>query len=106
MALLGGELDIPLPGKKSLKHTIKPGTQSGTINTVRGKGFPDPRNGMNGHLYIHVSVHIPTGLDDESKKVVEEFKKLELFKEPTSEKPDVSKERKKEGRERYGFGRY
>lgn len=106
MALLGGELEIKLPGQRSLKHNVKSGTQSGHIDTVRGKGFPDPRNGMNGHLYIHISVHIPTGLDEESKKLVEEFKKLELFKEPTSEKPDLSNERRKEGKQRYGFGSY
>lgn len=104
MALLGGELTVPIPGSRTYKHTIKSGTQSGHIETVRGKGFPDPRNGMNGHLYIHVNVHIPSGLDDKSKELIEEFKNNEVFKEPRAEKPDVTHNKRNQGKQKYGFG--
>jgi len=103
MALLGGSVDIPLPNGKTVAQKVAPGTQSGHKETMRGKGFPDPRTGMNGHLHIHINVHIPTGLDEESKKLMEQFKEQELFREPRIEKPNVDNERKAQGQQRYGF---
>jgi len=105
MALLGGSVDIPLPTGRVVSQKINAGTQSGHRETVRGKGFPDPRTGMNGHLHVHINVHIPTGLDDNSKELIEQFREHELFKEATLEKPNVDAERKSQGQDRYGFRR-
>jgi len=106
MALLGGSVDIPLPNGKTVSQKIAPGTQSGHKETMRGKGFPDPRTGMNGHLYVHINVHIPTGLDEDSKSLIEQFKEKELFRDPRLEKPNIDNERKAQGHERYGFRRF
>jgi len=95
MAVLGGEYELTLPSGTEIKHKVKAGTQPSQVDKIRGKGLPNPRTGMNGNLYIHHQVHIPAGLDDEQKKIMEQFKEQELFKDYRWDKP--SKEAVKSG---------
>jgi len=76
-ALLGAEKPIAtLDGEVILK--VPPGTNSGTILRVKGKGVPFGMNNKRGDLYVRVKVKIPEKLSREEKKVIEELKKLGL----------------------------
>lgn len=73
-AALGGEVEIPtLDGR--LTRPIQPGTQPGTVLTVRGRGMPDLRGGR-GDLQVHLEVHVPTSLSPEERRLLAQFAKL------------------------------
>lgn len=74
-ATLGGEARIPtLEGKASVK--IPPGTQSGTVFKLRGKGMPVLGTSHRGDLLVTVMVEVPTKLNAEQRKKLEEFAAL------------------------------
>ena len=74
-AALGGEVNVPtLEGKASLK--IPAGTQGGTLFKLRGKGIPRLNTGQRGDLLVRVMVEVPTKLDSEQRKKLEEFAEL------------------------------
>jgi molecular chaperone DnaJ len=74
-AALGGEIRVPtLTGPIDLK--IPHGTQSGTVFRVRQKGMPSLRSNQRGDLFIRVEVEVPTKLNSEQKKKLEEFAAL------------------------------
>ena len=72
-AVLGTTITVPtLDGKVSLK--VPPGTQSGKVLRVRGRGVPagSGRNGKKpGDLLVKLEVVVPTELTDEQKAAVE-----------------------------------
>ena len=72
-AVLGTTITVPtLDSKVTLK--VPPGTQSGKVLRVRGRGVPagSGRNGTNtGDLMVKVEVVVPTELTDEQKAAVE-----------------------------------
>ena len=70
---LGAEIDIPTMNGIE-KNTIKAGTQTGTIVTLKGKGFPSVRNPkISGDLYATLNVQIPTKLSDAQKEHLKAF---------------------------------
>jgi molecular chaperone DnaJ len=74
-ALLGARIEIPSPdGKVALK--IPPGVQSSTSFRFRGKGFPSLRDPVRGDFLVKVNVVLPDKIDNLSRKLVEEFEKL------------------------------
>lgn len=77
-AALGASVDTPtIDGRTSLK--VPPGTQSGQILRMRGKGAPDPQTGRRGDQYVHIQIVIPEKLDEKSKKLLEEFGRLNAY---------------------------
>jgi len=72
-ATLGTTITVPtLEGKVTLK--VPPGTQSGRVLRVRGRGVPagNGRNaGAPGDLLVKVEVLVPTALTDEQRAAVE-----------------------------------
>jgi len=75
-AALGDEVQVPvldIDEKKETteKLTIKPGTESGEIITLRNKGVPHLRGGGRGDLHVHVQVKTPKKLSSEQKKLFE-----------------------------------
>ncbi|MBI4340763.1 MAG: molecular chaperone DnaJ, partial [Candidatus Omnitrophica bacterium] len=73
-AALGAEVDVPtLNGRVSMK--VPPGTQSGTVFRVRGKGLPDVHDGRTGDLLVRVVVETPTHLNAAQRRALEEFAK-------------------------------
>jgi molecular chaperone DnaJ len=71
-AALGGELTAPtLGGKANLK--IPAGTQGGTLFRLRGKGMPNLHTKSHGDLLVRVLVEVPTRLNSEQKRKLEEF---------------------------------
>ncbi|MEI7958535.1 MAG: molecular chaperone DnaJ [Verrucomicrobiota bacterium] len=74
-AALGGEVSVPtLEGKAALK--IPAGTQSGTVFKLRGKGVPTLSSSQRGDLMVRVLVEVPSKLDAEQRKKLEEFAEL------------------------------
>ena len=73
VAALGGEVNAPtLEGKASLR--IPPGTQSGTVFKLRGKGVPSLTSGSTrGDLMLRVLVEVPSKLNAEQRAKLEEF---------------------------------
>jgi molecular chaperone DnaJ len=75
MAALGGELNVPtLHGEA--KVTIPPGTQSGTVFKMRGKGMPILNTGGHGDLLVRATIAVPQKLTAEQRKKLEEFAEL------------------------------
>jgi molecular chaperone DnaJ len=58
------------------KLEIKPGTQSGQVLTLRGKGVPRLRSSARGDLHVHVEVRTPTKLDETQERLLREFASL------------------------------
>ena len=74
-AALGGELTVPtLDGQAQLK--VPAGTQSGTAFKLRGKGVPSINSHSRGDLIVRVAVEVPTRLNGEQRKKLEEFSAL------------------------------
>ena len=72
VAALGGELKVPtLQGQAMLK--IPPGTQGGTQFRLRGYGITNIDNKAKGDLRVRVLVEVPTKLNGEQRKKLEEF---------------------------------
>lgn len=78
-AALGTTLEVPtLHGKVRMK--IEPGTPSGKILRLRGKGLPTPGGyGGRGDLLVSVNVWVPKSLTKEEKKLLEELQKMPNF---------------------------
>lgn len=74
-AALGGEIRVPtLEGQASLK--IPTGTQSDAAFRLRGKGMPSLNSSSRGDLIVRVAVEVPTKLNGEQRKKLEEFAAL------------------------------
>jgi len=74
-AVLGGEIRVPtLKNTVSLK--IPAGTQNGTVFRIRNHGMPVLHNAGDGDLHVKVQVEVPTNLNGEQRKKLEEFAEL------------------------------
>ncbi len=75
-AALGGEITVPtLEGNKA-SVKVPAGTQGGTMFKLRGKGVPTLSSSVRGDLYVRVMVEVPTKLNSEQRKKLEEFAEL------------------------------
>jgi molecular chaperone DnaJ len=76
-AALGAELKIPtlLDGEASVE--IPPGTQSGEVFRVPGRGMPRVDRPGRGDLLVEVRVVTPTRLSREMRRLFEELARLE-----------------------------
>jgi molecular chaperone DnaJ len=74
-AALGTDLVLTtLDGEEKLD--IRPGTQHGSVLSLRGKGVPRLRSSSRGDLLIHVEVRTPTRLDEAQEKLLRELAAL------------------------------
>ena len=85
-AILGCEISIPtLEGPQTMK--LDAGTQSGTVEKLRGKGMPSVNGGYGrGDLYVKILVWIPRKLNRSEKEMIESLKNS------SSVKPDPNRE--------------
>lgn len=85
-AALGKSLEIPtVTGKVKIK--IEPGTQSGKVLRLKGKGLPILQGYGNGDLFVHLNVWTPKKLTKEEKAILEELRGSENF-EPSPDQSD------------------
>ena len=69
-ALSGGVIDVPtISGKTRIK--VAPGTQSGTMMRLRGKGMPALKGGARGDELIRIMVETPSNLTKEQLATLE-----------------------------------
>ncbi|GIV44531.1 MAG: hypothetical protein KatS3mg035_1654 [Bacteroidia bacterium] len=77
-AALGASVEVPtLEGNAKFK--IEPGTQSGKIVRLKGKGLPNINKGYRGDLLIHINVWTPQNLTPEEKNILEKIKNMPGF---------------------------
>ena len=75
-AALGTEVEIPTPyGAAPLK--VQPGTQTGTIYRLRGKGLPRLGAGGRGDLHVRIQVWTPTRLSPEQERALRDLAQVE-----------------------------
>ncbi|MGB3585652.1 MAG: molecular chaperone DnaJ [Tunicatimonas sp.] len=87
-AALGTSIEVPtIDGKVKIK--IDPGTQSGKILRLRGKGIQDLNGYGKGDQLIHVNVWTPKTLSSEEKRTLENLRESPNF-QPQPEKGDKS----------------
>jgi molecular chaperone DnaJ len=55
---------------------VKPGTQSGTVIPLRGRGVPRLRSNSRGDLHVHLEVSTPTKLDNEQEELLRKLASL------------------------------
>lgn len=78
-AALGKSVEVPtIEGKVKIK--IEPGTQSGKILRLKGKGIKDINGYGKGDQLIHVNVWTPKKLSNEEKEMLESLKDSPNFK--------------------------
>ena len=84
-AILGTEVEVPtVSGKVRVK--ITPGTQSGKILRLRGKGLPIVNGYGSGDLLVNVNVWIPKKISKEEEKLLQGLINSDSFKpNPTEE---------------------
>ena len=72
-AALGSDITVKtLYGDET--HSVKPGTQTGTQFTIKGKGAPSVRNNKNvGELVVTLKVVTPTNLSERQKELLRQF---------------------------------
>jgi molecular chaperone DnaJ len=71
-AALGARVTVPtLDGDEELE--IEPGTQPGSVVTLRGKGMPSLRRGRRGDQRVVVNVTVPRRLSAEQRELLERF---------------------------------
>lgn len=80
-AIKGGDIDIMTLGGMD-KLRVEPGTQSGTVVKMRGKGLPAVSGyGVGkGDLYVKLEVYIPKKIHRADKELVDMIEKAESFK--------------------------
>jgi molecular chaperone DnaJ len=75
-AALGAELAVPTPyGDTMVK--VQPGTQTGTVYRIRGKGLPRLGEGSKGDVHVRVHVWTPTRLTAEQRALLEQLAQIE-----------------------------
>ncbi|MCE3287221.1 MAG: chaperone protein DnaJ [Gaiellaceae bacterium] len=74
---LAGELELAVP----------PGTQPGDVLVLAGEGMPALRGSRRGSLHVRLDVAVPTALDDEQRRLLENVDRT-LGPEAYVQKPD------------------
>ena len=75
-AALGAAIDVPtLAGPHELK--VPPGTQSGDVFRVRGRGMPDPRGGSAGDLHVQTYIEVPKKFTPRQETLLRELAEVE-----------------------------
>ncbi len=71
-AVLGAKIDVPtLDGQKTMP--IPAGASSGQKLRLRGQGVPAYKDTLAGDLFVVVKVVVPKSVDEESRKLIEQF---------------------------------
>ena len=78
-AILGETIEVPtVHGKAKIK--VDPGTQSGKMLRLRGKGLPVLQGYGHGDLLVHINVWTPTKVSKEEREILEKLRDSENFK--------------------------
>jgi molecular chaperone DnaJ len=71
-AALGATLEVPtLKGREELE--LPPGTQSGDVFRLRGRGMPDPRRRGLGDMLVQVNIEVPKRITPRAEQLLREL---------------------------------
>jgi len=77
-AVLGEHIEVPtINGRVKIK--IDPGTQSGKVLRLRGKGLPSVQGYATGDQFVHINIFTPTKVTKEEREILEKLKNSENF---------------------------
>lgn len=76
-AIIGANINIATP-HGSINITVEPGTESGKVIRINGKGVPDINYGM-GSLIINFKIKIPKSISSEEKNILQDLRKSSNF---------------------------
>jgi molecular chaperone DnaJ len=78
-AVLGESIEVPtVSGKVKIK--VDPGTQSGKVLRLKGKGVPNVHGYGTGDLFVHINVWTPQKISKEEREILENLRNSENFK--------------------------
>ncbi len=87
-AALGMSVEVPtIDGKAKIK--IEPGTQSGKLLRLKGKGIPEVNSYHRGDQIVHINIWTPKALNSEERDLLEKLRDSANFK-PQPGKNDKS----------------
>nr|WP_255712611.1 J domain-containing protein [Rhodopirellula sp. JC740] len=70
-AVLGAKVDVPTPAG-TITLSVPAGSSSGKRLRLKGQGVRNPK-GADGDLIVELQIQLPESIDDESKKLIEQF---------------------------------
>jgi molecular chaperone DnaJ len=79
-AALGAEITVPTLGGAPVTLRIAPGTPSGRVLRVRGRGAPTKSG--HGDLLVTVEVQVPTELDDAARAAIAAYREARAGNDP------------------------
>lgn len=82
-AALGATVDVPLLGGESVKLRIQPGTPSGRVLRVKGRGVKTAK--ATGDLLAEVQVVVPSHLTNEQRAALEAWARVEPKEDPRAD---------------------
>jgi len=82
-ATLGATIEVPTLGGEPVKLRVAPGTPSGRVLRVKGRGVVTPKG--TGDLLATVQVAVPARVSDEAKEALEKFDALLPKENPRDE---------------------
>jgi molecular chaperone DnaJ len=75
-AALGATIEVPtLAGPHNL--VLPPGSQSGEVFRIRGRGMPDVRGGQPGDLHVQTYIEVPKRLTPSQERLLRELAEVE-----------------------------
>src|SRR3989338_8485432 len=74
-AVLGDEIEVPTLEGTSVLLQVLPGTESGRVVKIQGKGIPHFQGLGRGNLQYELEIHIPKKLSRQQKELLEKLKK-------------------------------
>ena len=82
-AALGATIEVPTLGGEPVKLRVAPGTPSGRVLRVKGRGVQTQKG--TGDLLAEVQVAVPSHLDDAAREALERFHELEPKDNPRAD---------------------
>lgn len=82
-AALGATIEVPTLGGNPVKLKIQPGTPSGRVLRVKGRGVHSSKG--TGDLLAEVQVAVPSHLSDEARDALEKFREVEPDENPRAD---------------------
>ncbi|MGQ7312468.1 DnaJ C-terminal domain-containing protein [Microbacterium arabinogalactanolyticum] len=83
-ATLGATIEVPTLGGETVKLRVAPGTPSGRVLRVKGRGIASAKKGT-GDLLAELQVAVPSHLDEAAKEALQRFHELEPTENPRVE---------------------
>ncbi len=82
-AALGATIEVPTLGGDPVKLRVAPGTPSGRVLRVKGRGIATSKG--TGDLLAVVQVAVPAHLDDAAREALEKYREVEPSENPRAE---------------------